>query len=121
MGVRLAAGPRENVEAALDVVIPKDSLIVTRDNMDSGLMFYDSGGNLISISEKTRFETFTEAQTYLKTYGYPGLYISVQNGTTWVPYLVQGDFSLMPIGSGGSPDFGGVFQLDGGNAAGHDE
>lgn len=118
MGVRVAYGKKENISSAVaSGVIPKDSLIITSDRKDAELFFYDANGIMKSISEREKFETLTEAQSWVKAYGCAGKIISVHNGSDWVPYIVQNDGSLSPIVGGGTP-IGDVKVIDGGTAAG---
>lgn len=118
MGVRVAYGKKDKISAAIiSGVIPKDSLIITSDSKESELYFYDSDGNLKSISERTRFGTLTEARAWAKTYDCVGHIFSVYNGSDWVPYIVDASGQLSPISSNGS-GIANVEVIDGGTASG---
>lgn len=118
MGVRVAYGKKNKISAAITSgVIPKDSLIITSDSKESELYFYDSGGNLKSISERTQFETLAEAHAWVQTYDCVGRIISVHNGSDWVPYIVDASGQLSPISSGGGSIIN-VEVIDGGAASG---
>lgn len=118
MGVRVAYGRKEGINKAIEnEVIPKDSIIITKDNIDSELLFYDSEGNLKHISEKTRFETLTEAEQWVKTYSCAGSIFTIHNGTDWVPYIVLDDNTLS-VFKGEIADITNIKRIDGGTAEG---
>ena len=101
MGVRVAYGKKGRISAAIaSGTIPKDSLIITSDNKESELYFYDTNGEMKNISERKQFETLTEAQAWVKTYDCAGHIISVHNGSDWVPYIVSADGKLSPVNTG---------------------
>lgn len=101
MGVRVAYGKKGRISAAIaSGTIPKDSLIITSDNKESELYFYDANGEMKNISERKQFETLTEAQAWVKTYDCAGHIISVHNGSDWVPYIVSADGKLSPVNTG---------------------
>ena len=118
MGVRVAYGKKEGVNSAIQSgVIPQDSIIITKDDTDSELLFYDSDGNLATIAERTRFETFTEAEQWAKNYPCVGFIFTVHNGAEWLPYIVQDDNSLTPFKSA-SVDVTNINRIDGGSSVG---
>lgn len=118
MGVRVAYGKKGKINSAIaSGVIPKDSLIITSDNEESELYFYDADGNMKYISERKQFETITEARAWVKTYDCAGRIISVHNGSDWVPYIVSDDGTLSPVNSG-EVNIDGVKVIDGGAAHG---
>lgn len=120
MGVRVAYGKKDKISAAITSgVIPKDSLIITSDSKESELYFYDADGEMKSISERKQFETMTEAQAWVKTYGCAGHIISVHNGSDWVPYIVSADNKLSPVNTG-EVAVGDIKVIDGGDADGID-
>lgn len=110
MGVRVAYGRKENIANAInDGTIPKDCIIITKDDVDSELLFYDANGNLLPVEERTRFESFDEAQQWAITYPCNGSVFSVKSGDEWIPFIVQDDNSLAPVGN--------ITRIDGGTAA----
>lgn len=114
MGVRVAYGKKDNIQGAIDKgTIPKGSLIITKDTTDSELFFYDSEGNLKSIEEKTRFETMTEAEQWIKKYPCKGYIFTIQNGAEWLPYVVNEDNTLKPITGETLTDITDVKRIDG--------
>lgn len=111
MATKIAYGLRENIQSAIDSgVIPSGTLIVTS-NDESELLFYDNNGNLKTVEERTRFLTLTEAKAWAKQYPCAGSIFTVQNGTDWLPYIVNNDGSLSPIIGGTSTvvDFDRIF------------
>ena len=118
MAVRVAYGPRENIQGAINSgVIPKETIIITSDKEESELLFYDINGGIRNIAERTRFNSKAEAEAWVRKYASNGLLLSVHEHGTWVPYLVSDDSTLIPFESGG----GGVTiieRLDGGTASG---
>lgn len=118
MAIRVAYGGKDNISSAIESgVIPADSIIITSDGNEPELMFYDKFGNLKLIEERNRFATFSEAQAWTKKYNCAGNIFSIQNGETWVPYIVQADGSLSTI-KGDTTVVDGVTCIDGGSAAG---
>lgn len=121
MSVRVAYGKRKNIDAAITGgTIPKGTMIITRDERESELFFYDTDGSLKEIAEKNRFETMTDAKAWVNKYPSAGNVITVHNGSDWIPYIVQDDNSLVPIegGSGGEIDITEITKIDGGNSDG---
>lgn len=124
MGVRVAYGRRCNIDNAIkDGTIPKGSIIITKDDADSELLFYDPSGKLKTIAERTRFDSLTEAEYWAQQYPCCGFVFAVKNGNGWVPYIVNNDNSLSPIKgeSVGGVKLSDIEQdevlvLDGGNA-----
>lgn len=118
MAARVAYGPRENIQGAINNgVIPKDTIIITSDPTESELLFHDSSGAIRNIAERTRFNSKAEAEAWTKKYASSGLILSVHEQDVWVPYVVNDDGALIPFESGG----GGVTiieRLDGGTASG---
>ena len=115
---RVAYGKRTGVQSAIDNgVIPKDTLIITKGDSDSEMLFYDTDGNLFPLAERTRFETLTEAEQWAKNYPCVGFIFTVQNGSEWMPYIVQSDNSLTPFKSEVG-DITDVKRIDGGTSAG---
>ena len=119
MAARIAYGPRDKIWSSIESeVIPKGSLIITRDDEKrEELFFYDTVGELKKIHEREKFLTFTEAEAWAKKYECAGSVFSVHNGTGWSLYLVQDDGTLAPIDPGGS-DIDDVTNIDGGTAFG---
>lgn len=117
MGVRVAYGRREKIPAAIESgVVPKDSLIITKDD-EAELLFYDALGNLVNIHERTRFETTTEALTWIKKNGRVGNIITIHNGTDWEPFVVQDGYTLSPLKSKPG-EISDVKRIDGGRPGG---
>lgn len=118
MGVRVAYGKKRKISDAIaSGVIPKDSLIITSDNTESELYFYDADGKMKTISERRQFETLTEAMAWIQTYDCAGHIISVHNGSDWTPYIVSADGKLSPVNTG-DISVGDVKVIDGGAANG---
>ncbi len=113
MAIRLAYGKREKIQDAIESGrIPKGTLIVTEDNIDSELVFYDTEGKLLTVSEKKKFNTISEAESYLSKYDLIGSVVTIHNGTEWIPYIVSDDNILTPISQ---PNIIlDVFSIDGG-------
>ncbi len=117
MSVRVAHGKRENLSSAIEKgVVPKDSIIITRD-ADPELLFYNVDGELVNIHDKTRFETTTEAVAWVKKYGHSGQTVTIHNGADWALYIVQDDFSLSPLNSGAG-EITNINRIDGGKPGG---
>lgn len=115
---RVAYGKKTNVQEAIDNgTIPVDTLIITKGDMDPEMLFYDADGNLMPIAERTRFETLTEAEQWAKNYPCVGFIFTVQNGSEWMPYIVQSDNSLTPF-KAEVGDITDVKRIDGGTSAG---
>ena len=116
MGVKVAYGKRENVAPAIESgKIPNDSIIITRDESDTELLFYDADGELKVVAERTRFGSMEEAEQWVKKYPCKGYILNIQNDGEWVPYSVQEDNTLSPIENGG--EFGNITVIDGGTTA----
>lgn len=117
---RIAYGEKVGVQTAIESgFIPRDTVVITKGDIDSELLFYDVDGNLITVAERTRFETLTEAEQWAKTYPCAGFIFTVQNGQDWLPYIVQSDNSLKPFkGEGSSMDITDVKRIDGGTSKG---
>ena len=115
---RTAYGQRENVQSAIESgAIPLDTMIVTKDEIDSEILFYDRDGKLFSVTERTRFETLTEAEQWANKYPSVGLIFTVQNGSEWLPYIVQSDNTLSPF-KGEVGEITDVKRIDGGTSVG---
>lgn len=98
MAIRVAYGKRENIQTAIfNGKIPKDCIIITKDDVESELLFYDADGVLRSVAERTRFLTYEDAVNWVKTYPSVGLVFTVYDGTEWKPYIVQNDNTLKPF------------------------
>ena len=118
MGVRVAYGERKRINSAISQgVIPKGSIIITKDKDDAEMLFYDTDGVLKTVSERTRFKTMEEAQHWASTYPCVGFIFAIQDGTEWVPYIVNSDNSLSPI-KGENVDVTNIKIIDGGTAEG---
>lgn len=118
MGVRVAYGKRSKIQSAITAgVIPEDSLIITNDAEEAELFFYDVNGDMKRISERTQFETLTEAKAWVQQYDCSGRILSIHNGEDWAPYIVCADNSLSPI-AGGDGTISDVRNIDGGTAEG---
>lgn len=117
--MRVAYGQRDNIQAAIDKnVIPEGSLIITNDDTSSEeLFFYSPDGEIKSIHSRQKFLTFELAKQWVEKYNCVGDILSVQNGTEWVPYIVQDNNVLKPVGPGDVP-IGDITSIDGGNAFG---
>lgn len=124
MGVRVAYGQRKNINSAIEKgTIPKGSIIITKGEADSEMLFYDPTGNLKTVAERTRFKSLKEAEQWVKDYPCKGFILVIHNGAEWLPYIVNDDNSLSPLNSGGAGNVklseieqDGVLILDGGNA-----
>lgn len=115
---RVAYGKKTSVQSAIDSgVIPSDTLIITKGDMDPEMLFYDADGNLMPIAERTRFETLTEAERWAQDYPCVGFIFSINNGSEWLPYIVQDDNTLTPF-KGEVGDITDVKRIDGGTSAG---
>lgn len=118
MGVRVAYGQKEGINEAIETgVIPKDSIIITKEELDPELLFYDSEENLRTIAKKTRFETLTEAKQWVKTYDCAGSLFTIHNGADWTLYIVADDGTLSPF-TGEGTDIEDIKRIDGGTAEG---
>lgn len=116
MSVQVAYGKRSDIESAIrNGYIPKDTIIITNDAVDSESFFYDINGNVRTIAERTRFETFMEAEQWAKTYPCRGLVFTVHNGSEWLPYIVQDDGKLSPF-KGETTEISDIKRIDGGNS-----
>lgn len=117
MGVKIAHGSRDNINQAIaKKLIPDDSLIITRGESNE-LLFYDEDCGLTKLTSKNRFESFSQAQAWVKRYDCVGEIISIQNGTEWVPYIVQEHGILSPIIVGAN-EFLKINRIDGGKSSG---
>lgn len=117
MGVRVAYGRREKIPAAIESgAVPKDSIIITKDD-EAELLFYDASGKLVNIHDRTRFETTTEALAWIKKHGSVGSIITIHNGTDWIPFIVQDGFTLSPLQSEPG-EIADVKRIDGGRPGG---
>lgn len=117
MGVRVAHGKRANLGSAIESgLVPKDSIIITKDD-ESELLFYDAAGKMVNIHNRSRFETTTEAISWIKKYGCTGQMITIHNGTDWIPFIVQDDYSLSPVKSEPG-EITNVKRIDGGKPGG---
>jgi len=118
VSVRVAYGQKTNLQTAINNgTVPTDTIVITKGEFDSEMLFYDADGNLIPIAERTRFETLTEAEQWAKTYPCVGFIFTVQNGSEWMPYIVQNDNSLTPF-KGEIGEITDVKRIDGGTSAG---
>lgn len=116
MAVRVAYGKKKSVNSAIaNGTIPKDSIIITKDDTDSELLFYDGDGNLKTIAERTRFESMSEAEQWVNSYPCVGFILTIYNGSNWSPYIVNSDNTLSPI-MGKVPDIENVICIDGGTS-----
>lgn len=98
MGIRVAYGKRENIDTAiLKGTIPRGSIIITKDTVDSEMLFYDTAGSLKPITKKSRFESKTAAEQWARAYPCSGAIFVVRDGESWLPYVVNDDNSLSPI------------------------
>lgn len=119
MSARIAYGKRDKIQEAIESeVIPKGSLIITKDDdVNEELFFFDTSGEMKSIHERSKFLTFDEASAWAKKYSCAGSIFSIHNGSDWALYIVRDDGSLESISSGDST-IDDVSCIDGGNAAG---
>ena len=117
MAIRVAYGKRDRISAAIaEGVIPKDTIIITDDSVESELLFYNHEGELNNVAERTKFHSLSEATEWVKKYDCRGLVFSIHNGADWSMYQVQDDGSLSPvIGDGTLPP---ITSIDGGNSSG---
>lgn len=117
MGVRVAYGLRDDIDNAIkNDVIPKDCIVITEDGAEPEMFFYDIDGNLKPIEERNRFVSLSEARAWVQKYGCAGHIFSIQNGTSWVPYIVQEDGTLSTI-TGEATVVDNIHCIDGGTAA----
>lgn len=114
MGVRVAYGQRKNVSAAIaSGVIPNETIIITKDDSDSELLFYDANSNLRTIAERTRFDTLEEAEAWAKQYPCVGFVFSVKTETGERRlYSVNDDSTLSPADNELDENF--IIAIDGG-------
>lgn len=101
MSIRVAYGKREDIPASISSgEIPKGCLIVTKNDTNrSEFLFYDTAGVLKDIQLTEQFESFTEAEAYVKQYELMGKVISILEGGLYKAYLVQDDNTLTPLES----------------------
>lgn len=117
MSIRLAYGNKDNIATAIESgTIPTESLIATKENSAvSELYLYDSDGVLKAISQRTKFETLTEAKEWAEKYLNAGQVISVHNGTDWILYVVGDDGSLS-LAASATITSDDITCIDGGNS-----
>lgn len=111
---KIAYGERAGIQNAINTgVIPKDTVIITKDNIDSELLFYDNEGKLSGVSEKTRFTTMTEAIAWVRKYPCTGRIVTIHNGSDWLPYVVDDNNNLIPINESIVSDVTDIKIIDG--------
>lgn len=111
---KFAYGEKEKISNAIkNGIIPKDCIIITKDDVDPELLFYNSDGELSNISERTRFTTITEAQQWVKKYPSKGLIFTIHNGSEWAPYIVDDNNKLKPISQNVISDITDIKRIDG--------
>lgn len=114
MAVNFAYGERDNVNKAIsNGKIPQDTLIVTKEGSENGMLFYDSKKNLKTIAQRSTFESITEARAWIEKYPCPGAVITIQNGSEWIPYVVNSDKTLSEFSK---VDIHDIKVIDGGTA-----
>lgn len=116
--MRVAYGKRDNIQDAIEKnVIPEGSLIITNDDDSSEeLLFYTPDAKLKLIHERQKFLTFDSAKKWAEKYNCVGSIFSIQNGSSWMLYVVQSDNTLSPVGGGSIVE--DITNIDGGNAFG---
>lgn len=113
ISVKVAYGNRDKINLAIENGdIPKNTIIITSDT-ESELLYYDSGENLKQVSKRYKFETFTEAEEYIKKYSCVGYMFSIHNGSGWAIYIVDDDNNLKPVSNGSSGDVLNIKRIDG--------
>ena len=102
MGVQFAYGKLGDInDAILNGVIPRNSIIVTRDDeTEAGLLFYDTEAILKGIVYKTRFKNDEEALAYIAANDMVGRTITLLENGRYNAYSVQVDGSLSAIEAG---------------------
>ena len=121
MAIRVAYGPRANIQTAIkNGVIPIDSIIITEDDSNTAeLMFYDSETNLKHIVAKTKFDSTNEAMEYAIANSCEGNIITVLDRSQYKAYIVQSGGILEPLNSG-SLDMSSLFsRIEGLEATSH--
>lgn len=82
-------------------IIPEESFIITNNEVkDAEAYYYDEKGNLKQLVKKTKFESETEARTWIAKYGnYEGETINVKDANgNWNSYNVgaNGEMNQVP-------------------------
>ena len=101
-------------------VIPEESFIITNNEVkDAEAYYYDEKGNLKQLVKRTRFESETEARTWMAKYGnYEGETISIKDANgNWNSYNVgaNGEMNQVPD-TGSLTDILNGLIIDGGRA-----
>ena len=101
-------------------VIPEESFIITNNEAkDAEAYYYDEKGNLKQLVKRTRFESETEARTWMAKYGnYEGETISIKDANgNWNSYNVgaNGEMNQVPD-TGSLTDILNGLIIDGGRA-----
>lgn len=114
----IAYGKRDDIQVAIsESTIPPGTIIITNDNNDNEEMFfYDTNNTLKQIHERQKFLTFDSAKKWAEKYNCVGAIFSIQNGSSWMLYVVQSDNTLSPVGGGSIIE--DITNIDGGNAFG---
>ena len=100
---KISYGAKSRVEDAIRTgVIPKDTLIITDDIQDPELLFYNKDGVLRAVSERTKFDSLSDAEQWIRTYDCIGNIFSIQINGAWELYLVQENNTLCPCTTGSS-------------------
>ena len=101
---KISYGSKDRVSNAIQSgIIPKDTMIITDDAQDPELLFYNKDGELRTVSERTKFESLSEAEQWVQMYNCTGNIFSINTGGTWALYMVQEDNLLKPCAATGSP------------------
>ncbi len=82
-------------------IIPEESFIITNnEEKDAEAYYYDEKGNLKQLVKRTKFESETEARTWMAKYGnYEGETISIKDANgNWNSYNVgaNGEMNQVP-------------------------
>lgn len=82
-------------------VIPEESLIITNNEAkEAEAYYYDEKGNLKQLVKRMKFESETEARTWMAKYGnYEGETISVKDANgNWISYNIgaNGEMNQVP-------------------------
>ena len=101
-------------------VIPEESFIITNNEVkDAEAYYYDEKGNLKQLVKRTRFESETEARTWMAKYGnYEGETISIKDANgNWNSYNVgaNGELEQIPNAESITDLLNGLI-IDGGKA-----
>ena len=101
-------------------VIPEESFIITNNEAkDAEAYYYDEKGNLKQLVRRTKFESETEARTWMAKYGnYEGETISIKDANgNWNSYNVgaNGEMNQVPD-TGSLTDILNGLIIDGGRA-----